>query len=412
MSHKQRKKPRRLTIVTTLLICLLTAGQSLSAERSTGFGDFFPGDFLEYWASARLLLHGKNPYSPQQQLVLQRSVVPNTTRPLMMWNPPWTLFFILPFGLLGFPAAHALWSILLLLCLLFCSACLWRIYGGPPERYRIAWLACFSVVPTYLTLYVKQIDPLVLLGIVGFLHFQERKQWWLAGLALALIAIKPHLVYIFWVALIVWILEKRQWRVILGGAAGGAVAIIIPLMFVPGIFAQYFGLYSTNAVPKPFDWKTPTLSTALGLIFGLDNLWVRYMPPALTLIWFIFYWRKQRIDWNWTEQMPLLLLVSQATTVFAWVWDQILLLPVLISGAVWATRGGLTRIVVAALVGFLVIDFAPLLVMGGVLIPEGFALFWMVPLFLLVYSIFRIQTTRGLTSVHSIKHFLGWHTNQ
>jgi len=263
-----------------------------------------------------------------------------------------------------------------------------------------------------LTLYVKQIDPLVLLGIVGFLHFQERKQWWLAGLALALIAIKPHLVYVFWVALIVWIVEKRQWRVILGGAAGGAVVIIIPLMFVLGIFAQYFGLYSTNAVPKPFDWKTPTLSTALGLIFGLDNLWVRYVPPALTLIWFIFYWRKQRIDWNWTEQMPLLLLVSQATTVFAWVWDQILLLPVLISGAVWATRGGLTRIVVAALVGFLVIDFAPLLVMSGVLIPEGFALFWMVPLFLLVYSIFRIQTTRGLTSVHSIKHFLGWHPNQ
>src|SRR5947199_173277 len=102
----------------------------------------------------------------------------------------------------------------------------------------------------------------------------------------------------------------------------------------------------------------------------------------------------------------------QATTVFAWVWVQILLLPVVISGVVWGTRGGLTRIVVAALVGFLVIDFAPLLVISGVLIPEGFALFWMVPLFLLVYSIFRIQTTRGLTSVHSIKHFLGWHTNQ
>src|SRR5206468_7276956 len=270
MSHKHHHKPRRLTVIATLLICLLTAGQSLPAERSTGFGGFFPGDFLEYWSSARLLLDGKNPYSPQEQLVLQRSVVPNTTRPLMMWNPPWTLFFILPFGLFSFSLAQLLWFILLLTCLLVCSAQLWRIYGGPAERYRIAWLTCFSVVPTYLTLYVTQIDPLVLLGIVGFLHFYERKQWWLAGLALALIAIKPHLVYIFWVALIVWILEKRQWRVILGGAAGGAVAIIIPLMFVPGIFAQYFGLYSTNAAPKPFDWKTPTLSTALGLIFGLD----------------------------------------------------------------------------------------------------------------------------------------------
>jgi len=118
MSHEQHKKPRRLTVVT-LLICLLTAGQSLPAERSTGFGDFFPGDFLEYWASARLLLDGKNPYSPEEQLTLQRSVISNTQQPLMMWNPPWTLFFIMPFGLLSFFLAHALWSILIFVCLLF-----------------------------------------------------------------------------------------------------------------------------------------------------------------------------------------------------------------------------------------------------------------------------------------------------
>src|SRR5207253_9225709 len=111
------------------------------------------------------------------------------------------------------------------------------------------------------------------------------------------------------------------------------------------------------------------------------SLWVRYIPPALTLIWFIFYWRKQRIDWNWTEQMPLLLLVSQATTVFAWVWDQIILLPALICGAVWAYHGGRRRIIAAVLVGFLMIDLAPLLGMSGVLFPEVLSLFGMVPLF-------------------------------
>src|SRR5437868_15494925 len=132
--NREHSKRGCLMLVTTLLICLLTAVQSSAAEQSPSAVDFFPGDFLEYWASARLLLDGKNPYSPQEQLVLQRSVVPNTTRPLMMWNPPWTLFFILPFGLLGFPVAHALWSILLLLCLLFCSVRLYRVYGGPPDR--------------------------------------------------------------------------------------------------------------------------------------------------------------------------------------------------------------------------------------------------------------------------------------
>ena len=102
--------------------------------------------------------------------------------------------------------------------------------------------------------------------------------------------------------------------------------------------------------------------------------------------------------------MPLLLLVSQATTVFAWVWDQILLLPVFISGAVWAYRGGRRRIIAAVLVGFLIINLAPVLVMGGLLIPGGFWLFWMVPAFLLAYSIFRTQATQLITTHMTTKH--------
>ena len=71
MNYKRSKTWWRATLITALLICFFAAGQSLPAERSTGFGDFFPGDFLEYWASARLLLDGKNPYSPEEQLALR-----------------------------------------------------------------------------------------------------------------------------------------------------------------------------------------------------------------------------------------------------------------------------------------------------------------------------------------------------
>jgi hypothetical protein len=379
------QRSRCAILLTFFLIWFGIASQSLAGSQPQNSIDYFPGDFLEYWASARLLLDGRNPYSPEQQLALQRSVVSNTKQPLMMWNPPWTLFFILPFGLLSFSISHVLWSISLLLCLLFCSAQLWRIYGGPPDRYWIAWVICFSVVPTYLTLYVKQIDPLVLLGIVGFLHFHQRKQYWLAGAMLPLVAIKPHLVYLFCVALVLWVVQTRQWRILFGGTVAAAVVTLVPLILQPGIFGHYFQLYATDAAPRPFAWKTPTLSTALGVLFGLDNVWVRYVPVLIGSVWLLFYWKKQRTNWNWTEQMPLLLLASQATTLFAWVWDQILLLPALICGAVWAVRGGAWRIITTAVIGLLMINLAPLLVMSGVLTQGGFSLFWMVPLFLLIY---------------------------
>jgi len=119
MNYKRSKTWWRATLITALLICFFAAGQSLSEDQSQGSVAFFPGDFLEYWASARLLLDGKNPYSPEEQLALQRSVISNTQQPLMMWNPPWTLFFIMPFGLLSFFLAHALWSILIFVCFLF-----------------------------------------------------------------------------------------------------------------------------------------------------------------------------------------------------------------------------------------------------------------------------------------------------
>src|SRR5712691_6030576 len=97
-------------------------------------------------------------------------------------------------------------------CFLVCSIHLWRIYGGPDHQYRMAWLTCFSIMPTYIVLYMTQITPLVLLGVVAFLDFHERKQHWLSGVALVLVAIKPHLVFIFWAALIAWILKNRRWH--------------------------------------------------------------------------------------------------------------------------------------------------------------------------------------------------------
>ena len=379
-----------------LVFWLCLSGQSIASQQSDPTQEKFVGDFLEYWGSARLLLAGKNPYSPEQLLEVQRSVVGNKKGLTIMWNPPWTLFFLIPFGLLSFSTGQLLWLMLNAASLLVCSAHLWRIYGGPPGRYRIAWLICFSVVPTYGILYMMQITPLVLAGIVGFLHFQERKQWWLAGTVLVLIAIKPHLAYIFWLALLLWVLEKRQWRVILGGVISGMIITIIPLLFVSDLFGYYFQAYLADTALTPFNWATPTLSNALLLLFGLDNVWVRLVLPIGSLVWFLLYWRKQRNNWIWTEQMPLILLLSQATTVFAWTYDQILLLPALMQVAIWSTSGGPRKIISVAFIAFLLINLPTLLVLNGVLIPNGFWLFWMVPVFLLAYSMFHIQITTAI----------------
>jgi hypothetical protein len=381
-----------LRVIVFVSLSFIALGSSVPRHQPESVLNVYPGDFLEYWASARLLLSGGNPYSAEQQLALQHSIVGDAHQPLMMWNPPWTLMFILPFGLVSFSLGHFLWSMLILATLLFCSAQLWRLYGGPANRYWVAWLACLSIAPTYLTLYLTQIDPLVLLGIVGFLYFQSRQQWWYAGSSLTLVAIKPHLVLIFGVALNACVLKNKKWRVVLGAAAGAIIAVIIPLLLEPRIFSHYFSAYSTNTALRPFDWATHTVSTAVDIFFHRELPWIRFVPSLCALVWFVFYWRQHRDKWNWIEQMPLLLLVSQATTIFAWVWDQIVLLPALISIAVWTVRGGPSRIVAATSVGMLIINLPPLLVLRGVWTSSWFWLFWMVPVFLIAYVVLRVRS--------------------
>ena len=66
-------------------------------------------DFIEYWSAYQLFLGDKNPYDPVLMLEIQRSLKDSVTTPLMMWNPPWLLFFMAPILSFSFGTAASLW---------------------------------------------------------------------------------------------------------------------------------------------------------------------------------------------------------------------------------------------------------------------------------------------------------------
>ena len=68
-------------------------------------------DFVEYWAAGRLNLEGHNPYDPDAVHELEKAA--GRAEPgVLMWNPPWSLPFVMPFGLLEVHTAHLLWLLL------------------------------------------------------------------------------------------------------------------------------------------------------------------------------------------------------------------------------------------------------------------------------------------------------------
>jgi hypothetical protein len=344
-------------------------------------------DFVEYWAAAHLLLTGNNPYSPEQLFAVQQAAGWTEESPLLMWNPPWTLSFILPFGLVRYPTGKLLWLILNFAIVVICAHWTWRLYDGAIQHYWLAWLVSFTFLPTVVVLIMGQITPFILLGVVSFLYLEKHAQWW-AGACLALIAMKPQLLYLFWLALLLWVMDQRRWTVLLGAGLAIAAATIIPLIFNPNTLVEYVELYKL-ANQLPFDWATPTLGTLLSLTFGLQRYWLNFLPTIGGILWFLVYWRRRRAMWNWANEIPLLILVSLATTPHAFSYDQVILLPVLIQTSVWILK---SRQLLVASLGVMVH-----------LIINGIALFlnisrvwdfwyiWMVPTLLLGYLSLKKQ---------------------
>jgi hypothetical protein len=350
-------------------------------------------DFIAYWAAGRLNAFGDNPYSFETLLPLQQAQGWAESYPNMMYYPPWTLPLVMPFGVLSYSAARLLWLVIHLGIVLACADWLWRYYDGPARYRRWAWVWVLAFVPTLIALRMGQIGPLMLLGIVGFLHFEKRGHDWLAGAALLLPAVKPHAVYLFGLAVLVWAVYRRRWSILFGGIATALAAVSIAFAFNPHVLEQYrFALENPPSVNI-----TPTFGALLRLVFGADQTWLQYMPSALGLLWFPFFWWQRREAWSWQHQAPLLLLVSFLTSAYgSWVFDLVILVVPILQVATWVIAHPDRRVCRIAVVSFLAIDAVALFQnLAGVTYP---AFFWMTPALFASYLILGWQTRRYLST--------------
>lgn len=293
-------------------------------------------DSVQYWAAARLMLTGSDPYSPSQVLELRRQAGNYTDFPSnaisMMLYPPWTIPLILPFGVLSYPISRLLWLLAHIFVVFFSVRTIWYLYQGPRKWEWLAYLIAFIFEPTILILRVGHITTLHFLGIVGFLYFIQNSTKikfadFFAGACIALVTIKPQLLYLFLFAVLLWVIERRRWRILAGGSFAILLSSLIALLINPRVFNQYWWAISNYPLGS---WATPTLGSILRLIFGIEQEWLQILPSIIMTIGFLFYWWKKHNQWNWLEQTPLLVLVSFLVSPYTWIYDMVvLLLPIL-----------------------------------------------------------------------------------
>ena len=339
-------------------------------------------DFVAYWSSARLLLLSDNPYCSEHLQILQQSVGWSQPDPLVMYNPPSTLTYILPFTAGNYVTSKFLWLVFILGLTLWSAQCLWYLYGGAKEKrhWLLILLATFS--PVYFMLGKGQIIPIVLIGLVGFLYFQEKRNDLLAGISITtLITIKPHVAYLFCIILLLWLTRERRWHILTGAFIGNFMFFFVPLFFNQNLLTQYWEAMLNQR--GAYLWATPTIGTYLRFFWGGDKYWLQYLPMLFGISWLFLHWLRRRSSWNWTQEMPMLLVISLMTNFYCWVNDYALMIATTIHPVTLIAGNRINKISLFLIGFYIFMNFIAFITYYNLNLSEHYFIWY--PLFILVF---------------------------
>jgi hypothetical protein len=208
-------------------------------------GDVINSDWPAFATGARIIV---NSPGHLYDLDLQRRVESDVTGGRVLVSlgikgilpflaPAWAGLVAVPFELLGTDVGGRAWILFGLACL--ATGLLLAVRPRPPS----AILPAFASVPTALFLLNAQLDGLVALGVGAAIALWTRP--YLAGFALGLTLMKPHLVVTLGFAFIV----ARLWKVLAGWAAAGAVLWASTAILNPRWVIEWLGAVGTTVQP-------------------------------------------------------------------------------------------------------------------------------------------------------------------
>jgi hypothetical protein len=228
----------------------LTASVAMAGTSLILYGQ----DFRGYYAAARVLLSGGNPYDYGQLAPILLEATGHVGN-----NPyyyaPWFAWLVTPFAALPFEPARAAWMLFNLL--VWCAA-LWQLSRllGWPETGRARWL--MFLLATFLFAWItwryEQTGILLFALMVAALEALRRGRWGWAGLWLALLLVKPNISLIPVTAISLWLLLRGHWQ---------------PVVVTTGIV---MALFAAASLITP-GWYEPLLQPGFGsgLVSVLDG---------------------------------------------------------------------------------------------------------------------------------------------
>jgi glycosyl transferase family 87 len=197
-------------------------------------GAILATDFRSYYTSGRMVLAGVRSdfYSPAVQFAWQHAWVPEMQAPAELnpfRNPPFLAGLFAGLAWAPVELAFVVWFALNvgLLCVLIAQTQSALSDRGARARRR-ALVLSVSFLPVIVTLLLGQVSLLLVIGMLGAWQAFRARRDGLAGLALALLLIKPQFLLLHALLLVM----HRRWRALLTLIAAGTALLAVSFALV------------------------------------------------------------------------------------------------------------------------------------------------------------------------------------
>jgi hypothetical protein len=279
-------------------------------------------DFIQFWATGHLLAARQSPYDLDKLLKLELDAGMTHASPRLSNSPPLLLPLFLPLGFVGARLGFFLWFVAQLTCL-YASAELLNATFGKQLGY-LRWIV-FVFGPVLLCERTGQLGVFFLMCLVLFLGL-HRKQPFLAGVCLAPLALKPHLILPFGLVLLMWVIVERRWKILIGAGAAWACSAGVLWVLVTDAWQQYSSLMHKMHL---MDWAAPCLSVYLRRLIGGPAV-IQFIPTMLAAGGAAIWYCRKRRAWAWETDGAMLLALGLVTAPYAWVMDEAIALPAIL----------------------------------------------------------------------------------
>ena len=310
-----RKQQRTIKEVLQILLLLIIVGLFIFGNLQYTAKNPGGNDFLVHWVGTQSFVkEGISPYSDNVALRIQKLVYGRPAQAgeheLRVSYPLYSIFLFLPFSLIeDFTIARAIWMTVLEFLVIISTIMMIKMVNWKPN-FLISFLLIVFSLFWYHGLRsiingnaVVFILFLVILSIYAIIHKQDE----LAGICLALITIKPQVVFAFILFLFIWSLTNRRYKVIFW-FLGSLIALIVlslfilpswPMEFIREVF-RYPGYNPPGTPATAFAEILPGIGRQLGIILSVLSALI------LLVEWLIGRFSRE-IKFIWVASLTLVL---------------------------------------------------------------------------------------------------------